>query len=132
MQNGKAARDFAVSIQWNDPLCLGGECQLPLGHPSPGRFENAAFPFSQAVNAVSGDFVENWIDLPADEFRGPQIGLVREFVLLPEGTFGASGSRKTALPTARKTEFGPVKGEVALDDPFYVGNAGEQTAQMGP
>jgi hypothetical protein len=46
---------------------------LLASHAGAGRLENVAFAFGEAVDSVGADFVEDGIDLPADEFRGGKI-----------------------------------------------------------
>src|SRR5688500_2879980 len=88
---------------------LAGPACATLGHARARRFENAPLPLPQAMNAMRGDLVQNGIDFPADEFRGAQLGIIRELVLLPEGALGIGRWRETALASARQSKPGPVE-----------------------
>src|SRR3954469_19643260 len=61
---------------------------LAAGHFGASGFENAAFPLGEALNAVSGNFVENRIHFLGDEFAGGEIDSI---LFLGGGPTGALG-----------------------------------------
>ena len=71
-----SSRDEKTRLEMMNQLCFGfgpfsnvaNQYSLPLGHPSPGGFENFLLARSEAVDSVRGDFVEDWIHFLADEF----------------------------------------------------------------
>ena len=58
----------------------------PLGHFGPSGFEDFAFSFGKALDAVSGDLIEDGIDFPGNEFLRREFrfrrGLAGPFVRL--------------------------------------------------
>src|SRR5512133_766343 len=67
------------------------EFLLPLRHFGPGGFEDAPLAFGQALDAVSGNFVQDRIDLAANKLRWRQILGVASFGSLPKWAFGERG-----------------------------------------
>src|SRR6266516_781785 len=65
--------------------CLSYES--PSGHFGPGFFENGAFAFGEALDAVSGDLVENGVHFFAEEFSRGQFFVRLVFGSAPKARF---------------------------------------------
>src|SRR5882762_6614874 len=78
----------------------GAGQSLALFHFGAGGFEDLAFAGGEALNAMGGDFIENWIHLPTDELIGRKFGGLA-LGSLPGGIPAQGHLHQLARPDAR-------------------------------
>src|SRR5712671_3838040 len=103
---------------------LFNEC-LPFAHFRPGGLEDFAFAFGEALDAVSGNLVEDRVHLAADELGWRQIVHRVGVLLSPEGVPGRRGFDQHAS-RRRTAKAGPVEqGTTGAVEPLEVGDSSQ-------